>query len=72
MKQTQSENEALVQRIHGQEEEVESMITGLEKVVRDLEGSNMVMDEVVQGTNMAQETSHLEDDIRAARGGAKL
>lgn len=58
--------------IQGQREEVEKLVAGLESVVRDLEGANGVMGEVVEGEQMAKEVREVEEEIRSAGRDAKL
>lgn len=74
LKQTQAENEDLALRIQSQREEVEKVVAGLESVVRDLEGANLVMGEVVEGENIVSEVREIEEDLRGATAGrdAKL
>lgn len=58
--------------IQGQREEVKKLVAGLESVVRDLEGANVVMSEAVEGEQMATEIRELEEEIRGAGRDAKL
>ena len=58
--------------IQGQREEVEKLVAGLESVVRDLEGANGVMSEVVEGEQMVSEVRELENEIRGSGSDAKL
>lgn len=71
----QAENEVLARGVEGQREVVEGLVRGLEAVVRDLEGANRAMGEVVDGGGMRMETGEMEEELRVGgreRTGVKL
>ena len=68
---TRSHNEELWDGIKGQREEVEMLVSGLESVIRDLEGANEVMDGVLLDGELRRETMSVDGEIRAGMG-AKL
>lgn len=74
LKQAKAENEDLAVRIQSQREEIEKLVAGLESVVRDLEGANLVMGEVVEEGNIVNEVREVEEELRGATAGrdAKL
>ena len=74
MLQLQADNETLVNSIHAQEEEVERMVSDLEAVIRDLEGANEVMDQVVGDASMRTDARELHAEIagREGKGASRL
>lgn len=75
MREVQAENEVLARGVEGQREVVEGLVRGLEAVVRDLEGANRAMGEVVDGGGMRMETGEMEEELRVGgreRTGVKL
>lgn len=46
-----------------QRDEVERLVSGLEAVIADLEGANVVLGEVVDGGEMRQEAMEVETEI---------
>ena len=63
MVQSQDENERLMKDIHGQEEEVESIINGLEAAIRDLEGANEAMEDAVEKGDVKSEAREVDREI---------
>lgn len=72
LKQTQAENDALALELQQQEEEVEHLIGRLEQVVKDIDGANGVMSEVIEGEKLGSEAREMEEEIRATGREAKL
>ena len=58
--------------IQGQKDEVEKLMAGLEGVIADLEGANVVMGKVVEDDWMGREIREMEEEVRAAGRDAKL
>lgn len=52
--------------IQAQRAEMEALVAGVEKVLRDMEGANTLLGEVVD--ELAVETRAAEGDIEAVRG----
>lgn len=59
----QAENAQLAQGVETQRDEVEWLVSGLEAVIADLEGANVVMGEVINGGEMRQEAMEVETEI---------
>lgn len=68
MLQLQADHETLVRGIQAQEEEVERMVSGLEAMIKDLEGANEVMDEVVGDRSMRTDARELHAEITGREG----
>lgn len=53
----------MAQGVEAQRDEVERLVSGLEAVIADLEGANVVMGEVINGGEMRQEAMEVETEI---------
>ena len=51
---------------------MEHLIAGLEQAVRDLDGANGAMSEVIEGDDLGKEAREMEEEIRGVGRGAKL
>ncbi|KAL2137166.1 hypothetical protein VTI74DRAFT_7713 [Chaetomium olivicolor] len=65
---TQSSNAQLWAEIQAQRAEMEALLASVEKVVKDIDGANAVLGEVVD--DIAEETRRAERDIRNVGGGS--
>lgn len=63
---TQASNARLWDEIRAQRAEMEALVGGVEKVLRDMDGANALLGEVVD--EVAVETRAAEGDIEAVRG----
>lgn len=53
----------MAQGVEAQRDEVERLVSGLEAMIADLEGANVVMGEVINGGEMRQEAMEVETEI---------
>jgi kinetochore protein NNF1 len=70
LQNTQAANARLWAEIQAQRAEMEALLAGVEKVLRDMDGANALLDEVVD--ELAEETRAAEGEVRAVgvRAGA--
>lgn len=60
----QSENAALAERIIAQRQEIESLLSGLEAVMTDLEGSAKASTQYSKVHNLRQESLMIDDEVK--------
>jgi kinetochore protein NNF1 len=70
LQESQQENQTLMEKIHGQRAEMETLVKGIESVVADLEGSVQAMaGEVAGGVDaLRAETWEMENEVQEAGG----
>ena len=67
MTELQQENEQLVQNIKAQEQEIDSIVQGLEAVVLDLEGGNDVLQGATTDDALRRDALSLDHDLARRR-----
>ncbi|KAG8526843.1 uncharacterized protein KY384_008272 [Bacidia gigantensis] len=67
----QRENDALIEKMKGQEEEVEALVQGLEAGIKDLGNTNEIMDEAVEDGTIRQEAREIHSEVARRRGETK-
>lgn len=73
LKRLEAENEEMVEGIHGQGEEVERLVAGLEAVIADLENANGVMGaRVEEGGGIGNEALEVDQELRVVTKEARL
>lgn len=65
LESTQSQNAELAERIQSQRKEIESLLSGLEAVVGDLEGAAKASIQFSREHNLRQESLQMDEEVRA-------
>lgn len=68
----QAENAQLAKGVESQRDEVERLVSGLEAVLADMEGANVVMEDIVDGGEIRQEAMEVEIEIGGRPRGSRL
>ena len=63
MEELQLENMHLASGVERQRDQVETLVSGLEKVIKDLDGANGVMAEVLRDGEIARHARELDGEI---------
>ena len=72
LRSVQVENEQLAKGVERQRDEVERLISGLEAVIADLEGANIAMSDVVEGSEIRKEAMELDGESGVKARGSRL
>ncbi|KAL6715611.1 hypothetical protein ACLMJK_006572 [Lecanora helva] len=59
----QADNAKLANGIEGQKDEIEKLVSGLEALIADIEGANVVMGDAVAGADIRKEAMEVENEI---------
>lgn len=62
---TQSQNAELAERIQAQRKEIESLLSGLEAVVGDLESAAKASTQFSKEHNLRQESLQMDEEVKA-------
>lgn len=62
---TENENAELAQRVQAQRIEIESLLSGLESVVADLEGAAAAATQFCEENNLRKEALQMDGDVKA-------
>lgn len=62
---TQAQNAELVEKIKQQRKEIESLLSGLEAVVADLEGAAAAATQFSRENNLRQEAIQMDEEVKA-------
>lgn len=66
MRSLEEDNLKMVAEVEGQRAEVERLVGGLEGVIRDLEGANRVLGEVVADGSLRREAGEVDVEMGGA------
>ena len=68
----QEENVQLAKGVETQRDQVESLVSGLEALIADLEGANAIMGEAIDTGDIRKEAMEVENEVGGWRTGSRL
>ena len=68
----QTSNTQLANEVEGQRDDIENLLAGLEAVIADIEGANVVMEEAVGGADIRNEAIEVESEVGSRGRNSRL